>query len=272
MSLLTRYISMFIGLVWLGGLTGCATTPQQIDPFEKFNRHVFAFNEDVDRALLKPIAKTYKAIVPAPVNKGIGNFFSNLNDVVVVTNDILQLKFKQAILDASRLLLNSTIGIFGLFDVAAQNDLPKNYEDFGQTLGYWGIKSGPYLILPLFGPSTIRDTLGWGVDTWLDPRVYYANSEHANVRNFVISTNVLKTVDGRARLLDMEQILETAALDKYSYLRNAYLQRREYLVYDGNPPKKEDAFDLDDLFDDLKETPNESMQSPAEIGEEVDIL
>lgn len=236
-------------------LTGCATYPANPDPLEKFNRHIFTFNEKVDKVVLKPVAQTYKAVVPKPVDEGVTNFFSNINDVVVVTNDILQLKFKQAATDTTRLLLNSTLGIFGVFDIASKVGLPKHQEDFGQTLGYWGFGSGPYLVLPFFGPSSLRDLTGRGVDILADPRVYYADQAH--LQNFFMASDVVKIVDMRADYLDMEQVLDTAALDRYTYLRDAYLQRRQYLVYDGNPPQE---ILEEELFDDIKPQPKDEMK------------
>lgn len=258
---------LLLGLVSSGG---CATTPQyEQDPFENFNRGVFAFNEGVDKLLLKPVAETYKAIMPDPVDQGVSNFFSNLNDMIVISNDVLQFKFKQAASDTGRFLVNSTVGLLGVFDIATHFGMPKHDEDFGQTLGYWGVGSGPYLILPFFGPSTVRDTIGLSVDILLDPRVYYASSQGNNTRNFFIGTNVIRGIDARADLLDMEKVLQVAALDKYSYLRDAYLARREYLIYDGNPPKKkqqEESFDEEDLFDDLDlEEEEEEVTSEEEL-------
>lgn len=249
-----RYI-IFNYVLWIGMLSGCATTFDQRDPYEKFNRHVFKFNQDVDKILLRPVAETYQTLVPAPIDKGISNFFSNINEIVVVTNDLLQFKFKQALFDAGRFFINTSMGVLGLFDVANENGLVKHDEDFGQTLGYWGFDHGPYLVLPFFGPSSMRDALGRSMDTFLDPRVYYATSERRDVQDFVISTNVLRAIDVRADLLGVEEILDTAALDSYTYVRDAYLQRREYLIYDGHPPKQE-TFDEEDLFDDVeKKTP-----------------
>jgi phospholipid-binding lipoprotein MlaA len=242
---------------------GCAAGPHHADPLEKFNRNVFVFNDSVDQAMLKPVAKGYKAITPAPIDQGITNFFSNLNDVVVVGNDLLQFKLKQTAADMGRLLLNSTVGVIGFIDVATKLGLPKHEEDFGQTLGYWGLKSGPYVVLPFFGPSSVRDMFGKGVDIFLDPRVYYAHFQGGNAREFVISTNVISATDTRADLLDIEKILQTAALDKYSYIRDAYLARRQYLVYDGNLPQQEQPIDEDELFDDLEEN-NEADNSATE--------
>lgn len=208
-----------------------AGTDGQSDPWEGFNRAVYAFNEDFDRAILKPLAEGYQWLLPQPARTGITNVFSNLNDVVVVVNDLLQLKPQQAASDFSRLVWNSTAGLGGLFDVATPMGLPKHDEDFGQTLAHWGMGNGPYLVLPFLGPSTGRDAVGLAVDyTQLDP-VGYVKDDAARW-----SAVALRAVDTRANLLRASRILDQAALDPYVFLREAYLQRREYLIYDGNPP------------------------------------
>jgi len=247
---LTPLHRILLGLLLIiSTLYGCATTAHNPDPFEKFNRGVFAFNESVDKALLKPVAQTYKAITPKTVDKGVTNFFGNISDVVTIVNDLLQLKFNQAVLDSGRVFINSTIGLLGLVDLATEFGLPKHSEDFGQTLGYWGIQSGPYLILPLLGPSSVRDLSGRSIDIFFDPRTYLKDE---GVRDFFFSTMGIYIVDVRADLLDMEQIIEAAALDKYTYIRDAYLRQREYVVYDGRPPQTNFA-DEDDLFKDLED-------------------
>ena len=247
-----QFLCIFL-LSLVGLLSGCASNPShRADPLENFNRGVFAFNDGVDKILLKPVAESYAAITPEPVDKGITNFFSNLNDIIVLANDLLQLKLRQAASDTGRLVLNSTVGLLGFMDVATSLGMPKHEEDFGQTLGYWGIESGPYLVLPFFGPSTLRDTIGRGVDIIFDPRVYYANAAGEESTNFVIGANTIETIDFRSDLSETERILQAAALDHYSYIRDAYLARRQYLVYDGNPPEEEsekEVFDEDELFD-----------------------
>lgn len=228
-------------------LTGCTSITGK-DPFESFNRTMYALNNDLDRAILKPLAETYRAVTPEPVNKGVTNFFNNLDDVLVVVNDLLQFKFKQAASDTSRLFINSTIGVLGVIDVARDFDLPKHYEDFGQTLGSWGFDSGPYLVLPFLGPSSFRDAMGRPVDYFADPRIYFQDDKYKDA--FLASTG-LRLVDMRADLMQLEQVLDTSSIDNYSAIRDAYLQRREYLVYDGNPPvKMQDNIDEDFLFDD----------------------
>lgn len=245
-------------LILLSSLTlsGCAsldgpTDPS--DPFERYNRSMDSFNSNVDSYVLKPVAKGYDAIAPSFVQKGVGNFFSNLDDVQVIFNDLFQFKFKQLASDTGRLVINSSVGLLGLIDWASDIGLEKHHEDFGQTLGYWGVSSGPYLILPLLGPSTARDTAGLLVDSsYLDP----INNEvhepwvYPN-RNRDTSTGltIVKVVNVRAGLLKAERVLNEAALDPYIYVREAFLQRRHSLVYDGNPPN-DGNLDSDDLFED----------------------
>jgi phospholipid-binding lipoprotein MlaA len=246
-------------------VSGCATSSSNTaqDPFEGFNRSIFAFNEGVDKVILKPVAKGYKAIMPEPLNQGVTNFFSNLDDVVVIANDLLQFKLTQAASDTGRIVLNSTVGLLGFFDVASQVGLTKHDEDFGQTLGYWGIGNGPYIVLPLFGPSSARDAFGFGTDTFLDPLYYYAGSKNGIK---TVAPYAAKAVDERSDLLAAEKVLNTAALDKYAYLRDAYLARREYLVYDGNPPEDEED---DDIFDeDDEDDEDQSEDQDQDVIEE----
>lgn len=213
-------------------LLGCATNGDTRDPLEPLNRGIYKFNDVVDKAVLKPVATGYKESLPDPVRTAVGNFFSNLDDVLVLLNDLLQFKLDQAASDFSRLVWNTSVGIAGLFDVATPMDLPKHNEDFGQTLGYWGIDNGPYLVLPFFGPSTLRDAVGTAVDFQFDPVVQHTPVPERN------SAFAVNTVDTRARLLDAEKVLDEAAIDRYVFLRDAYLQRRRGLVYDGNPPRE----------------------------------
>lgn len=213
--------------------SGCATVEQTDpeDPWEGFNRAMYGFNETVDGTILKPAAQGYNYFMPDFASKGVSNFFSNLDDVVVVFNDILQLKLEQAAKDSARVLFNSTIGLFGLIDVASHMDLPKHDEDFGQTLGYWGVGTGPYLVLPFFGPSNPRDTVGLVADAYVNPQ------NDITPRETRTALTILDVVDTRAGLLSASRVLDEAALDPYLFVRDAYLQRRENLVYDGNPPK-----------------------------------
>lgn len=213
-------------------LGGCATThvnPQ--DPLEPLNRGVYQFNDALDRAVVKPVAKGYNFVMPAPGKMMVTNFFSNLDDVVVAVNDLLQLKLKQAVADTGRVAVNTTVGLFGLVDVATHVGLEKHNEDFGQTLGYWGVGPGPYLVLPLFGPSTVRDGIGDYADSFLG---VWHQVDDVESRNQLLATDLLNQ---RARLLDDEALLNEAVLDRYTFIRDAYLQRRLNRVYDGHPPR-----------------------------------
>lgn len=204
------------------------------DPYEGFNRSMFAVNEVVDKYAAKPVAQVYDKAVPLPVKAGVGNLFGNAGDLWVGVNDALQGKFGDAGIDIGRLLVNSTIGIFGLFDVASELGLERHDEDFGQTLAVWGVNDGGYLFWPIIGPRTARDTVGWAVDTYVDP---VSSVSPISVRN---SVTALRFVDIRASLLPSDRVIEEAALDKYSYIRDAYIQRRRNQIFDGRPPRLDD--------------------------------
>lgn len=218
-------------------LAGCASNGDfrdPRDPLEPVNRAVHAFNEAVDDAALKPVAKGYRAVAPRPVQIGVSNFFSNLDDVTVFGNNLLQLKLEQAASDLLRVAFNSTFGILGLMDIATEMGLKKHNEDFGQTLGRWGIPSGPYLVLPVFGASTFRDTAGLYVDShYADP---ITKVESIPDRNTLYG---LRGIARRADLLEAVRALEEASLDGYEFSRDFYLERRQALVYDGRPPREE---------------------------------
>ncbi len=211
-------------------LTGCAGARNPSDPFEHFNRSVYLINDTVDKAVVKPVAQAYDAVMPAPVKTMAGNFISNLDDAVVTANDLLQFKFVQAASDGSRFIFNSTFGIFGLFDIASK--LEKHHEDFGQTLGFWGVGNGPYLVLPFLGPSSVRDAVGIYVDT--GPSVP-SQVKHIPTRNqYYLASGIHR----RAALLDQEKVLDEAVIDRYEFIRDTYLLHRRSLVYDGNPPRE----------------------------------
>jgi phospholipid-binding lipoprotein MlaA len=234
MPVLRHLLSALFALTMLGLLGGCAGNPANPDdPWEGFNRRSFAFNEGVDKYVLKPVAQGYEKVTPAPVRAGVGNFFGNLADLWIAANNLLQGKPKDGASDLGRFVVNSTIGVFGLIDVATAMGLEKHNEDFGQTLAVWGVGSGPYVVLPLFGPSTVRDTGGLAVDVYTD---VLEEVERVRVRNSLAG---LRLVEQRAVLLPAESVLEQAALDKYGYLRSAYLQRRQSLIHDGHPPRED---------------------------------
>lgn len=232
-------VSAIVLILALAALPGCATLGNKDvgqeahnpDPFEKFNRVVFKFNDTADRAVLKPLAKAYVNVVPAPLRKGVRNFFSNAFEPTVVVNDFLQGKPHQGFKDAWRFVINSTVGIVGLFDIATKIGLEKNNEDFGQTFAKWGVADGPYLVLPFLGPSNVRDSIGLiPYYKYTYPIHYVDNSE---IRWGIVG---LEAIDLRANLLDSEKILMQAALDRYIFIREAYKQRRLNLIHDGNPP------------------------------------
>ena len=213
---------------------------QDPDPWQGFNLKVFAFNETLDEYIAKPVAEGYQAITPQPVDNSITNFFSNLEDVLIIFNDLLQLKMAQAASDTGRVLVNTTVGFFGLFDVASKIGLPKHNEDLGQTLGYWGVGSGPYLVLPVLGPSTLRDAFGTGGET-VSGLGYTSVGDNLAQQGGVY---LLRNIDLRADLIASEGLISG---DKYSFLRSFYLQRREYLINDGAVADEfEDDWDEED--------------------------
>ncbi len=216
-------------------LAGCATTGggEPRDPWEGMNRKTFAFNDALDRAVLKPVATGYQKVVPAPAREGVNNFFDNLEDIGTSLNNFLQGKPGQGFSDAGRFVINTTLGFFGLWDVATPMGLEKHYEDFGQTLGVWGVQSGPYLVLPLMGPSSARDAPAKAVD----PSWYYSHQSLLDNGRAYWGFWTSDKVRTRANLLQSEKVLDEAALDKYTFIRDAWLQRRRSQVYDGNPPK-----------------------------------
>ena len=218
-------------------LAGCATTGERDpkDPWEGFNRGSFAFNEKLDAAVLKPVATGYVKVVPGFAREGVNNFFDNLEDVGTGLNNFLQGKPKEGASDLGRFAVNTVLGVFGLWDIATPLGLEKHYEDFGQTLGVWGVRSGPYLVIPLLGPSSARDAPAKIVD----PSWYYSTAIDNNPIYW--SLWGLDKVRIRANLFQSEKVLDEAALDKYTFLRDAWLQRRRSMVFDGNPPRlKED--------------------------------
>ncbi len=233
-QLLSRSLQGFL-VVGVLCLTGCATGPQTnpADPLEPLNRSVFRFNDTLDENVLKPVATGYRDYTPSLVQTGVRNVFNNFSDVSAVLNNGLQLKGRQAASSLMRVVVNSTVGVYGLFDVATAIKLERYPEDFGQTLGYWGVRSGPYLVLPLLGPSTVRDTAGLPVDWQVDP----VNNER--IAHFGPETQILRIVDKRASYLAAGNMLNEASIDKYAFLRDAYLQRRRSQIFDGNPPDEE---------------------------------
>ena len=216
----------------LAAAAGCATTASDPrDPLEGYNRAMQSFNDFADDAVLKPVARGYKAVMPELLRNMVRNFFANIEDVPIGLNNMLQGKFLDGMSDWFRVIVNTTFGVLGLQDIASDMRIEKHNEDFGQTFGRWGIGDGPYLVLPLLGPKTVRDTAGWVGDFTVDP-VSYVRPIAA--RNTALGVRYLSW---RTDLLDASTMFEEAALDRYVFLRDAYLQRRRSLVYDGNPPR-----------------------------------
>jgi phospholipid-binding lipoprotein MlaA len=213
-------------------LTGCAVGPDKRDPFENFNRGVMRFNDELDNAILKPVATAYQESLPLPARKAVGNVFSNLSDVWSTANSLLQLKISQAAESLMRVSVNTVFGLGGILDVASEMGLERNREDFGQTLGHWGVPSGPYVVLPLLGPSTVRDAGAFLVDRRAD---LVREFDPSSTRNSLFA---LRLVDTRASLLGTGRLLDEMALDRYSFVREAYLQRRQAEIFAPAQDKK----------------------------------
>lgn len=241
-------------------LAGCSTvqTPSKEDPLEGFNRTVFKFNDKVDQVAIRPVAKAYNWALPQPVRTGVSNFFSNISDVTTAANLYAQGNIAGGTESVMRVVINSVFGLGGLFDIATQAKLPKASSDFGLTLGHYGVPAGPYLVLPLLGPSTVRDATGFIVDRYVDPSSYIKPDWAAYTLYGV------RAIALRASLLNATDLLSDAALDKYSFVRNAYLQRRHYMLGQG------DSSSLPDYGDDSADaapatsgTPGAESASPA---------
>ena len=230
-----RGVSKF-GIVFLTAalllISGCASTQyveSERDPWQGFNRAMYGFNDGLDRALLKPAAQGYRAVAPDFVETGVRNFFENIDDISVAVNNLLQGKVSDSFSDVGRVLINSTIGVLGLFDVASSMGLTKHDEDFGQTLGAWGMDSGPYVVWPIFGPSSLRDSPSLVVDrVLLNPLTYVEIKTLERVGIIAVDA-----VSVRAELLSLEETVDEISTDRYTFIREAYLDRREFLVNDG---------------------------------------
>lgn len=235
-----RLSVLLLGAALLGG---CASGPRAHpdDPLEPFNRSMYQFNDALDRGVLKPVATAYREVTPELVRKGVGNFFANLQDAWSFVNNLLQFKGQAAAESLMRFNVNTFLGLAGVLDIASEMGIERRTEDFGQTLGHWGVGPGPYIVLPVLGPSTLRDTVAMPVDVRGDA---VSHVEDVSVRN---SLWALRAVDNREGLLRASDMLEEAALDRYSFLRDAYLQRRRNDVYDGDPPQEPGEQDPDGM-------------------------
>ena len=236
------YILLIATLVFTSLISSSVAKASDDDPLEPMNRAIFGFNEVVDDAILEPVAEGYRYITPDPIEDSISNFFNNLGEINTIVNSALQLKLDKTISSSSRFVINSTVGVLGLFDVATTLGIDRHREDFGQTLGHYGISPGPYLVLPFFGPSSLRDAPGFYIDVLIEKDISPIHTElHHEERQAIQATNV---IDTRANLLKATKILDTAAKDKYIFLRESYLQRRAKLVTDG---KDVQDFEIDVL-------------------------
>jgi len=252
-----KHAHTVLGMVLAVALTGCVTlppnhSPPPQDPWESWNRGVYRINDKVDRAVVKPIARTYVRAVPAPARTGVSNFFTNLRTTTVMVNDALQGKFGAAANDLARFVVNTTVGVGGLLDPATQMGLDKNDEDFGQTLGHWGVHPGPFVEIPILGPSDVRDGSGRVVDIFTGPAHYISN-------NWVsYGLYGVSALDARANLLSLDETLRKI-FDPYAFIRDAYLQRRAYLVSDG---KVTEEVLVDPGADDADTAPPPAQPSP----------
>jgi len=224
-----KSVNIFILLAVSVFASGCATGPNSHDPLEPMNRKVYAFNKTVDKIVVKPVARAYTAFVPSLVRTGVRNFYTNLGVLNTAFNDLLQGKVSNVPSDVARFTTNLILGVGGVFDVASEIGIPYHQEDFGQTLGHWGFGSGPYLVLPLLGPSSVRDGLGKPADYFMDPIT------HINDDTTRLALTGLELIDIRSRFLESEDMLSDAAIDEYSFVRDSWLQRREFQVRDGAP-------------------------------------
>jgi len=265
---------LLAGIIAAVALTGCATATlneaEQDDPWQGWNKGTQSFNDSFDKNVLKPLAIGYLDITNNAIDEGMTNFFSNVNDIGVTINDVLQFKLLQSSMDFSRFIINTTAGIGGIFDWASKIDLPKHNEDFGQSLGYWGIPSGPYLVLPFFGPSSPRDAVGLLGDALMDPITYVSIFGGFAGSAASAGTSVLDVTDYRAGVMTTEKVVDEATGgDRYDFLKSSYQQHREYLIYDGNPPAEEDPLDSDESGSgDSGNTGNSSQAEDKKDGSE----
>ena len=251
--------SLFVGLLLPVLLSGCAITqaPNPIDPWENWNRKVQYFNDEVDEYAMIPVAKAYRWITPVIIDGAISRVFSNIDDIGVTINTFLQGKFLQSGLDASRFIVNSTVGVAGIIDVASMIDLPKHKEDFGQTLGYWGVPTGPYMVLPLFGPSSPRGVAGLVGDAATNP-ISYLGSPYISSSIFAVNA-----IDTRADSLSLSSIADEAiTFDRYEYFRSSYIAQRKSLVLDGEVSEDDELIWDEEFDEDFDEEEEEEITAP----------
>ena len=243
---MTRSLLIFL-VILLPLFSGCSTLRPtddptahiSSDPIEGFNRSVYAFNDGADKLILRPVARTYDKVLPKPVKKGVSNFFSNLGEPLNIVNNLLQGKWERSLSSTYRFAVNSTVGLFGLIDVAKKHEVDIAKEDLGQTLASWGVGPGPYVMLPFLGPTNFRD----GISRAASGAVYFPTQEIGDESSTHAALNILQIVDLRVSLLSTDKLLEQQ-IDQYSFLKSAYEQNRIRAIYDGSPPKKEEEYDF----------------------------
>ncbi|QWF72530.1 VacJ family lipoprotein [Methylomonas paludis] len=260
-------------------LSACSSQPvkqtKNSDPWESWNKSTQSVNDSLDKHIFKPVAEAYVNVTNATIDTGVRNFFSNINDIDVSINDFLQLKFLHGGMDVSRFIINSTVGVAGLFDVASSLDLPKHNEDFGQSLGVWGVPSGPYMVLPVLGPSNPRDTIGLIGDAFMNPLTYF--SIFGGFTGSMVSTGagVVNATGKRADLIPAEKVMEEGSNgNRYEFIKNSYLQHRQYLIEDGKEETSDDPLSSDDIDSALNKTPSNAPNSAPATGKKatVDVL
>lgn len=250
-------LALGAGLLALAALQGCATVENRGDPIEGWNRQVFGFNETLDVNVLQPVARGYTQVTPEPVRSAVGNFMGNLKDMWSTLNLFFQGRFRDGTLGVIRVTVNSVLGLGGLIDLATPMQLDRPNEDFGQTLGVWGVKPGAYIVWPLLGPSTLRDSVGIPGD------MYFSASNLTTTTAQSVGASALQVVNTRAALLGASNLLDDVALDKYAFVRDAYLQRRQNLIYDGYPPEETEP----DPQPAMDAAPPASGEAPASVPE-----
>ncbi|GAB6047870.1 hypothetical protein JCM19379_16970 [Methyloparacoccus murrellii] len=263
-------LASLLALSLLAGCSSNATKKDERDPLENWNRGVQNFNDKLDDYVMKPVATGYKKVTPSVVDQGVTNFYNNVEDITVIGNDLLQFKLLQTGKDIGRFFVNSTVGLAGFVDVASKMNLAKHNEDFDQTLAVWGIPSGPYMVLPLLGPSTPRGLFGIAGDTaanpinWITPMAGYSMSGWHFTDWIVLGSGALRLTDQRADLLSASKIMDEASVDRYEFIRNAYFQQRNFVIHDGHPPLDEELERQMDL--DLEGLDNDSPAPAKDAG------
>jgi phospholipid-binding lipoprotein MlaA len=262
----TVHLASWLAMLALVLLTGCATGPNANprDPFEPYNRSMTNFNDGLDRAVLKPVATAYVAVTPSPLRTGVTNFFGNLQDAWTFVNSVLQLRPQKAAESLTRVGVNTFFGFGGVFDLASELSIPRHVEDLGRTLGRWGVPSGPYVVLPLFGPSTVRDALTFPLETAYDP------VSHIDPSGTRYGVTGLRLINSRSKFLRLGNLLDEASLDKYSFTRDAFLAKRNADVARSSGKNQGDDVDKDDPNNEPDKEPDANTMEKTEAPEKLE--